>query len=133
MSILVKPQSHQIDSILRPLDITPQSAGWEYVSFTVYHLVMGQTLRGAANGRETAVVVLSGIGQGELQVTPLQNARWTAAVATGNLVTPRLGLAIGGKNTPYTALPAPVATPVPFAAALGPVREGGPTRSGKSI
>src|SRR5947199_1847545 len=27
---------------------------------------MGQTLRGAANGRETAVVVLSGIGQAEL-------------------------------------------------------------------
>ena len=40
--------------------------------------------------------VILGIGQGELQVTPLQNARWTAAVATGNLVTPRLGLAIGG-------------------------------------
>jgi 5-deoxy-glucuronate isomerase len=66
MSILVKPQSNQIDGILRPLDITSQSAGWEYVSFTVYHLVMGQTLRGAANGRETAIVVLSGIGQAEL-------------------------------------------------------------------
>src|SRR5205807_2941018 len=37
-----------------------------YVSFTVYRLVMGQTLRGAANGRETAVVVLSGTGQAEL-------------------------------------------------------------------
>jgi len=66
MSILIKPQSNQIDGILRPLDITPQSAGWEYVSFTVYRLVMGQTLRGAANGRETAVVVLSGTGQAEL-------------------------------------------------------------------
>ena len=66
MSILVKAQSNQIDGILRPLDITPQSAGWEYVSFTVYRLVMGQTLRGAANGRETAVVVLSGTGQAEL-------------------------------------------------------------------
>ena len=39
--------------------------------------------------------VILGIGQGYLQVTPLQNARWTAAVATGNLVTPRLGLAVG--------------------------------------
>jgi 5-deoxy-glucuronate isomerase len=66
MSILVKPQSHQRDGIHCPLDITPQTAGWEYVSFTVYHLVMGQTLRGAANGRETAVVVLSGTGQAEL-------------------------------------------------------------------
>jgi cell division protein FtsI/penicillin-binding protein 2 len=68
--------------------------------------------------------VILGIGQGELQVTPLQNARWTAAVATGNLVTPRLGLAIGAQNAPYTALPAPAATPVPFTADLGPVREG---------
>jgi cell division protein FtsI/penicillin-binding protein 2 len=68
--------------------------------------------------------VILGIGQGYLQVTPLQNARWTAAVATGNLVTPRLGLAVGAGEGTYTALPAPGATPVPFAAALGPVREG---------
>jgi cell division protein FtsI/penicillin-binding protein 2/cell division protein FtsW (lipid II flippase) len=67
--------------------------------------------------------VILGIGQGALQVTPLQNARWTAAVATGNLVTPRLGMAMGAQGT-YTALPVPAATPVPFAAALGPVREG---------
>ncbi|MGY1603981.1 FtsW/RodA/SpoVE family cell cycle protein [Geodermatophilus sp. SYSU D00815] len=68
--------------------------------------------------------VILGIGQGELQVTPLQNARWTAAVATGNLVTPRLGLAVGADAGTWTALPAPAATPVPFAADLGPVREG---------
>jgi len=72
--------------------------------------------------------VILGIGQGDLQVTPLQNARWSAAVSTGRLVTPRLGLAVGtGGGTAtatYTALPAPVATPLPFAAALGPVREG---------
>jgi cell division protein FtsI/penicillin-binding protein 2/cell division protein FtsW (lipid II flippase) len=68
--------------------------------------------------------VILGIGQGELQVTPLQNARWTAAVATGKLVRPRLGLAIGAKDAPYTALPARAARPLPFATALGPVREG---------
>src|SRR3954470_15936224 len=68
--------------------------------------------------------VILGIGQGELQVSPLQNARWTAAVATGNMVTPRLGLAIGTDAATYTALPAPPVTPVPFAAELGPVREG---------
>ena len=55
--------------------------------------------------------VILGIGQGYLQVTPLQNARWTAAVATGNLVTPRLGLAVGKGEGTYTALPPPVATP----------------------
>ncbi|MGK5169237.1 FtsW/RodA/SpoVE family cell cycle protein [Geodermatophilus sp. CPCC 205761] len=68
--------------------------------------------------------VILGIGQGDLQVTPLQNARWTAAVATGSTVTPRLGMAIGTEGAAYTALPAPAATPVPFAAELGPVREG---------
>ncbi|MGY1634600.1 FtsW/RodA/SpoVE family cell cycle protein [Geodermatophilus sp. SYSU D01186] len=68
--------------------------------------------------------VILGIGQGELQVTPLQNARWTAAVATGNLVTPRLGMAIGSDAGTLTALPAPAATPLPYAAELGPVQEG---------
>jgi cell division protein FtsI/penicillin-binding protein 2/cell division protein FtsW (lipid II flippase) len=68
--------------------------------------------------------VILGIGQGYLQVTPLQNARWTAAVATGNLVTPRLGLAVGMGDGADTALPVPAATPLPFAGALGPVRDG---------
>ncbi|MGY1823217.1 FtsW/RodA/SpoVE family cell cycle protein [Geodermatophilus sp. SYSU D00079] len=68
--------------------------------------------------------VILGIGQGEIQVTPLQNARWTAALATGSLVTPRLGLAIGTDAGTFTALPAPAATPLPFAGELGPVRDG---------
>jgi cell division protein FtsI/penicillin-binding protein 2 len=68
--------------------------------------------------------VILGIGQGYLQVTPMQSARWTGAVATGNLVTPRLGLAVGTGDGPDTALPAPAATPLPFADALGPVRDG---------
>jgi cell division protein FtsI/penicillin-binding protein 2/cell division protein FtsW (lipid II flippase) len=68
--------------------------------------------------------VILGIGQGYLQVTPLQNARWTAAVATGNLVTPRLGLAVGTGGGTYAALPPPATAPLPFAGALGPIRDG---------
>ncbi|GEL18891.1 FtsW/RodA/SpoVE family cell cycle protein [Pseudonocardia asaccharolytica] len=68
--------------------------------------------------------VILGIGQGYLQVTPLQNALWTAGVATGQLVTPRLGLATGADGSAYTALPVPPPKPVPFADALGPVRDG---------
>ena len=49
--------------------------------------------------------VILGIGQGYLQVTPLQNARWTAAVATGRLVTPRLGLAVGKGGGTYARSP----------------------------
>ncbi len=66
MSVLIKPQNERIDGIVRTVDITPETAGWQYVSFAVYHLRKGQRLSGAANGRETALIVLSGIGSGEL-------------------------------------------------------------------
>ncbi|HEY4025171.1 MAG TPA: FtsW/RodA/SpoVE family cell cycle protein [Candidatus Dormibacteraeota bacterium] len=67
--------------------------------------------------------VILGIGQGEVAVTPLQNARWTAAVTTGRLVTPHLGLAFeSGRRA--TGLPAPLPTDLPFAARLGPVKDG---------
>ena len=68
--------------------------------------------------------VILGIGQGYLQVTPLQNALWTAGVATGQLVTPRLGMATGTNGGVFTTLPAPAPTPVPFADKLGPIRDG---------
>src|SRR5579863_5469181 len=66
MGVLIKPKTDQIDGIPRTVDITPETAGWKYVSFSVYHLTQGQTLRGAADDRETALVVLSGIGRAEL-------------------------------------------------------------------
>ena len=66
MNVLIKPQNERIDGIARTVDITPETAGWQYVSFAVYHLRKGQRLSGAANGRETALIVLSGIGSGEL-------------------------------------------------------------------
>ncbi|HST97098.1 MAG TPA: FtsW/RodA/SpoVE family cell cycle protein [Geodermatophilus sp.] len=97
------------------IDLPAESAGYLGTPESV------QEKGGAWYGGSTVIL---GIGQGELQVTPLQNARWTAAVATGNLVTPRLGLAIGTDDATYTALPAPVSTPLPFAGELGPVREG---------
>jgi 5-deoxy-glucuronate isomerase len=66
MGVLIKPQADQIGGILRTVDITPETAGWQYVSFAVYQLTRGQTLRGAADGREATVVVLSGTGKAEL-------------------------------------------------------------------
>src|SRR3954449_4905574 len=86
------------------------------------HLGSPESVRAAGRTWYGGTTVILGIGQGELQVTPLQNARWTAAVATGSLVTPRLGLAVGADPATYTALPAPAPAPVPFAGALGPVR-----------
>lgn len=68
--------------------------------------------------------VILGIGQGYLQTTPLQVARWTAGVSTGYLVTPRLGLSTGSGPLSETMLPVPAITPLPFADRLGPVRDG---------
>ncbi|HET8604364.1 MAG TPA: FtsW/RodA/SpoVE family cell cycle protein, partial [Marmoricola sp.] len=68
--------------------------------------------------------VILGIGQGYLTVTPLQDALWTAGVATGSLVTPHLGLAYGGG--PHRLTPLHWARPhrLPYAHKLGPVRRG---------
>jgi cell division protein FtsI/penicillin-binding protein 2 len=67
--------------------------------------------------------VLMGIGQGYTSVTPLQDAVWTSGVATGAVVTPHLALdyRADGRRAPLT-WPAP--RRLPFAAELGPVREG---------
>jgi len=43
--------------------------------------------------------VIAAIGQGYDSVTPLQVARYTALIATGNLVTPRVAKSVDGKPT----------------------------------
>jgi cell division protein FtsI/penicillin-binding protein 2 len=66
-----------------------------------------------------------GIGQGYITATPLQDARWTAAVATGQLVTPQLGLAAGPSGQAnFIDLPEPAPKALSFAPALGPVQQG---------
>jgi cell division protein FtsI/penicillin-binding protein 2/cell division protein FtsW (lipid II flippase) len=97
------------------IDLPGESAGYLGTPDTVGE--MGATWYGGST-------VILGIGQGYIQVTPLQNARWTAGVATGSLVTPRLGLATGTDSSAYTALPAPATARLPFADSLGPVRAG---------
>ena len=72
----------------------------------------------------SASSVVLGIGQGHVTATPLQAARWTAAIASGQLVTPRLGLDFAAPDHPASAVPAPPPAPLPFAGVLGPVREG---------
>jgi cell division protein FtsI/penicillin-binding protein 2 len=47
-----------------------------------------------------------------------------AAVATGQLVTPRLGLEFAGGDRAANGIPAPGPVPLPFAGVLGPVRDG---------
>ncbi|HYT40444.1 MAG TPA: penicillin-binding transpeptidase domain-containing protein, partial [Acidimicrobiia bacterium] len=71
-----------------------------------------------------AATVVLGIGQGHVTATPMQAARWMAALATGQLVTPRLGLDFAGADHKASAVPAPGPAPLPFAGALGPLRDG---------
>jgi len=70
--------------------------------------------------------VILGIGQGYVTATPLQVARWTAAVATGRQLTPQLGLAFGAgaADAPYTQLTHSAVVQLPFADQLSPVRDG---------
>ena len=68
--------------------------------------------------------VILGIGQGYLAVTPLQDALWTAGVATGAVVTPHLGLAYGEGRDRFTRLTWPRPRRLGYAHKLGPVREG---------
>ncbi|MEW6471808.1 MAG: FtsW/RodA/SpoVE family cell cycle protein [Actinomycetota bacterium] len=68
--------------------------------------------------------VVLGIGQGRITTTPLQAARWTAAIATGQLVTPRLALDFAAPGQAAAAAPGPAPSPLPFAGVLGPVRDG---------
>lgn len=68
--------------------------------------------------------VILGIGQGYVTATPLQVARWTAAVATGKLVTPHLGLVTSGAGATAAEVTSPAPRPLPFADQLNPVRTG---------
>jgi 5-deoxy-glucuronate isomerase len=66
MNLLIRPQAERVNGLLRPINITPERAGWQYVTFVVYHLTRGQTLAGAADGQETALIILSGIAEATL-------------------------------------------------------------------
>ena len=44
-------------------DITPESAGWKYVGFALYHLKAGEQLREATGAREIILVMVEGKAQ----------------------------------------------------------------------
>jgi len=41
-------------------DVTPESAGWEYVGFSLYHLKAGDSVREATGAREVILVMVEG-------------------------------------------------------------------------
>ncbi len=56
----LKIRPHAPDADGRVLDITPESAGWRYVGFSVHHCKEGQGFRHSLKDRETCLVILSG-------------------------------------------------------------------------
>src|SRR5690606_9512991 len=59
MSDLIVP-SQKPDEQGKVLQITPASAGWEYVGFEVYQLKKGQVLEKETGEQEACIVLLSG-------------------------------------------------------------------------
>ncbi|GGY05815.1 5-deoxy-glucuronate isomerase [Litchfieldella qijiaojingensis] len=57
-SLLVRPQ--QPDEQGKMLEVTPESAGWDYVGFRVHKLSKGQQIEGNTGNREHCLVLLSG-------------------------------------------------------------------------
>lgn len=58
MSLLVRPHAPAGDGTV--LDITPESAGWQYVGFRVVRLAAGATYNRVEDGREACLVILTG-------------------------------------------------------------------------
>ncbi len=57
-SLLVRPQHP--DEQGKVLEVTPESAGWDYVGFRVHKLAKGQQIEGNTGDREHCLVLLSG-------------------------------------------------------------------------
>ncbi|RYE04271.1 MAG: 5-deoxy-glucuronate isomerase [Sphingomonadales bacterium] len=59
MSLLVHPRAPDAEGIV--LEVTPESAGWEYVGFRVVKLAAGKGYAHREAGREACLVILSGV------------------------------------------------------------------------
>ena len=59
--LLVRP--HAPDAQGSVLEVTPRSAGWSHVGYQVVKLAVGETYDGADPGRETRIVVMSGLAE----------------------------------------------------------------------
>src|ERR1700688_4698620 len=57
VNLLVRPNKNSRDIV----SVTPESAGWSYVSFSAHKLAPGETLSFSGNSNELCVVVLTGM------------------------------------------------------------------------
>ena len=57
MNLLIKPKKNSQEIV----SVTPESAGWRYVSFSAHQLAPAETLSFSDKSKELCVVVLTGI------------------------------------------------------------------------
>ena len=57
----IRPHAPEYDGCV--LNVTPKSAGWRYVGFSVHKLSIDQSISKQFDGRETCIVFLSGVGK----------------------------------------------------------------------
>ena len=57
MSLVVKPNKNARDIV----SVTPQSAGWQYISFSAHQLAPGESMTFSDPAKELCVVVLTGV------------------------------------------------------------------------
>ena len=57
MNLVVKPKKNSQEIV----SVTPESAGWKYISFSAHRLAPGETLTFSDSANELCVVVLTGI------------------------------------------------------------------------
>ncbi len=57
-NLLIRPRPSPESSL--QLRITPESAGWDYITFESHHLTGGQTIAGNTAGSEMALIMLGG-------------------------------------------------------------------------
>src|SRR5271166_5796945 len=57
MNLLIKPRKNSQEIV----SVTPQSAGWRYVSFSAYQLTSGESLTFSDDANELCAVILRGI------------------------------------------------------------------------
>jgi len=121
LAVALGPQ--RIDSVASELGVG-QPTGIDLPGEDAGYLETPASVAKAGGTWYLGSTVILGIGQGSVAATPLQDARWTAAVATGAVVTPRLGLAYEEPGGHMVLLGAARPKPLPFASALGPLRQG---------
>ena len=57
MNLLIKPKKNSREIV----SVTPQSAGWRYVSFSAHRLTPGESLTFSDDANELCAVILRGI------------------------------------------------------------------------